>query len=188
MKRIPLVIIAFFISVCSFAQSVPTQIFIKCQLQAGGQICWSAKEDSAEMVYLVQQFRWNKWVNWDTIIGETQTDVAAYSVNVSKYFHSGENVFRICPFTNGKVLKFSEKIIYPGENFGELLEQVVYPSKTDDLIQFKRETYYELYDKNGDVVRQGYGKSFSRKGLDGDVYYLNYDNKTTSVTWYYKVE
>ena len=73
-------------------------------------------------------------------------------------------------------------------HFGELLDRVLYTSKTDYLIEFKRETQYELYDKFGEIVRQGYGKSFSRKGLDGDVYYLNYDNKTTEVMWYYKVE
>jgi len=188
MKKIPLTVLLSLFVLGAFAQTSPVQIIKKCAVQAGGLLCWSATEDSSEMVYLLQQFRWNKWVNWDTLFSEMRTDTASYSVSISKYIHSGENVFRVLPFADGKPQKSSEKIIYKADSFGELLEQVMYPSKTDYVIEFKRETQYELYNKFGEIVRQGYGKSFSRKGLDGDVYYLNYDNKTTEVMWSYKVE
>lgn len=188
MKKIALSLLFPLFLIPVKASVTPAEIITTCNIQAGGKLCWSAKENSVQVIYLVQQFRWNKWVNWDTIQGDAASDSAYYSVAIQKYLHSGQNVFRVCPFAEGMVLKYSPKVYYNGEDRGDILVRAFYPSASDTLVEFKEETCYELYNKSGEIVRQGYGKSFSRKGLDGDVYYLNYDNKTSEVMWNIRVD
>ena len=50
--------------------------------------------------------------------------------------------------------------------------------KLADVIEFNQETMYELYDRYGNLVRKGSGKTIEIKGLERNFYYLNYDNKS----------
>jgi hypothetical protein len=48
-------------------------------------------------------------------------------------------------------------------------------------ISFNNATYYELYDSNNIIVKQGYGKTITYDELPKGVYRLNYDNFTTTI-------
>ena len=187
MKRIALSLI---LPLCFLAQRsyASTEIITNCEIQDNGKLQWSAKENAKQVVYLVQQFRWNKWVSWDTLTGDELVDSATYSVSIRKYLHSGQNIFRVCAFAEGVEPKFSEKVFYSEKDNGDILKRVFLQSASDSLIEFKQQTFYQLFDKNGDIVRSGYGNSFSRKGLDPGTYYLNYDNKTAPVMWSAKID
>lgn len=175
------------ISSCCFGQNKQKVVIVQCMLTKGDSvICWKATEDSTKIIYILQQYRWKKWVNWDTIKSKNASDTAEYSVNISKYFHSNQNIFRINPMAQGKVLKNSEQVKHMEKDKGELLTRLAYTQRNSPVdVSFESETWYEVYDKFGNLMRHGYGRSFSRKGLPGDVYYVNYDDKTTEVIWYY---
>ncbi|MEM9053557.1 MAG: hypothetical protein AAGC47_15995, partial [Bacteroidota bacterium] len=51
------------------------------------------------------------------------------------------------------------------------------PEKPETTISFSRETQFEIFDKHGNLVKTGSGKSIDVSELkSGDKYYLNYDN------------
>ena len=173
-----------------FGQTKPIPIIISCAIEKGDSlICWKAKEDDAKVVYVLQQFRWNKWVDWDSLQSNNTGDTAAYSLNISKYYHSNVNIFRINPKSKGKVLMNSQKVTHVEKDYGELLKRIAFTQHNSPVdVTFEHNTWYEVYDKFGNIVRHGYGLSFSRRGLQGDVYYVNYDNKTSEVIWYYTIK
>ena len=75
-------------------QPKPHAKIIKCSLK-DSLFEWSAVEDSVAVLYYVQQFRWNRWISWDSIKGLNKTDTTKYSYSIAKYIHSGVNQFRI---------------------------------------------------------------------------------------------
>jgi len=52
---------------------------------------WSIEDDTMYR-FTVQQFRWNRWVNFDVI---KSTGAGEYAVDIRRLLHSGMNQFRV---------------------------------------------------------------------------------------------
>ena len=170
-------------TLCGQTKSIP--VIINCTLEMGDSVLsWTATENSLKVTYVVQQFRWNKWVNWDTIEGKSKGDTTKYSANIAKYFHSNENVFRVNPKVKEKVIANSQNVKHLEKNLDIQLPRLVYYNKNAPMdVTFNKPTWFEVYNKFGTLLIHGYGISFSRKGFPRDVYYVNYDNACTEVIW-----
>ncbi len=139
---------------------------------------WTAKGEGGPLPYVVEQFRWNKWVKIGEVPGKGEAAPHDYSYKVRH--HSGINKYRVQqtdftgkPNTSAPV---QYKSISPELTFS--------PAKASKDIFFQSpdkkaaETMFEIYDSYGNLVKKGFDKQVDVTGLAKGVYYLNYDNKT----------
>jgi|ERR1051325_3226294 hypothetical protein len=168
------------VSSAGFAQPKPHAKISKCTLK-DSLLQWSTVEDSVKVIYYVQQFRWNRWISWDSINGINKSDTANYSYNISKYLHSGENQFRIKTNPIPKAV-ISQTAIKKEKEDKELplFSSAAIKRLRIQPIEFNKATYYEVLNQYGSVLKKGYGKEVWVNDLPAGCYYLNYDNKTTS--------
>jgi hypothetical protein len=131
---------------------------------------WTTREESGSLPFVIQQFRWNKWITIGEVDGNGLPTLNKYQLKVKT--HTGKNIFRIsqCDYTGTP--RYSSKVSYESKNpkisFG--------PEKVIDELLFTSETLYEIYDKFGNIVFKGYGSKINLENLQSGLYYINYDN------------
>ena len=141
-----------------------------------GSIKWSTKGESGPLPFIIEQFRWNKWVKVGEITGTGKVEGGDYSAPVR--IHTGENKFRIKQIDYREQPRYSKETSLTSDK-GEITFS---PSKVDDLITFTAPTMYEIYDEYGGIVFKGYGSDVKVGGLQKGKYYINYDNKMDRFT------
>lgn len=142
-----------------------------------GVIKWTTDNENGKLDYIVEQFRWNKWVKLGEVEGDGKPGVHSYSFKITP--HSGENKVRV------KQIDFSGKPRY--SKSAEYNSNVPAITLADDKfkgsIDFKGgETLYEIYDRYGTIVKKGYGSSVNVDNLEKGQYYVSFDNTTKDVT------
>lgn len=138
-----------------------------------GILTWSTKNEMGSLPYVVEQFRWNKWIKVGEVQGNGKMEGNTYTFQTSP--HSGENKFRVKQVGFGGVAKASDNV-----TFKSGVAQPTYEmSKNKSDIKFSGETLYEVYDAYGNVVKRGYGADLSIENLSKGSYYLCYDNITS---------
>jgi len=145
-----------------------------------GVLKWETKNETAKQVYIVEQFRWNKWVKVGEVDGQGLSGGNAYQCKI--LFHSGENQFRVKQIDYSGQPRISRAVKYtsaiPGIRFSV-------SDSTKEVI-FSAETMYQLYDKYGNILKTGQGTTLPLAGIKRGVYFLNLDNRTEKLKW--KVE
>lgn len=138
---------------------------------------WTVDNENGKLDYIVEQFRWNKWVKVGEVSGEGTPGVHKYSFKITP--HSGENKFR------------AKQVDYTGKK--RLTKVASYSSSSPEITlvngpKFKGtvpfsggETLYEIYDRYGTVVKRGFGSSANIENLEKGTYHVSFDNKTETV-------
>ncbi len=153
----------------------PTFEVITMNITSAGLLKWSTKSENGALPYIIEQFKWNKWVPVGEVDGLGTPDNHDYSFLVAP--HSGENKFRVKQVGLGLIPKFSASVL-----LNSMSEKPSYKiSKEQDAIQFSYETGYEAYDIYGLVVKKGFGKEINIGNLLIGKYYLCYDNQVTEI-------
>lgn len=134
-----------------------------------GMLHFTTSGETGSLPFIVEQFRWNKWVKVGEVRGKGHNQANEYDVKVRT--HSGANKFRVRQTTgNRKVQSYSK----------EAVTIVTTPKiefkSTSNEITFTGETMYEVYDQFGGIVFKGYGTNINIASLSKGKYYLNYDN------------
>jgi len=131
---------------------------------------WSAKDESGKLTYVVEQFRWNKWVKVGEVDGIGSPDAHDYEFKVSP--NSGKNKFRV------KQIDYTgqPRLSNPADYNSSSPPVTFSPEKVKDFIYFTSATMYEIYDEYGNIVKRGFGDKIDCNDLKKGVYYLNYDN------------
>jgi len=144
----------------------------KINLSADGKLDWTTKGESGKLTYVVEQYRWNKWVKVGEVEGKGTPSDNSYSFKVT--LHSGENKVRV------KQVDYSGKPRYsPAASTNSSVSEVTFePEKVKESISFSGETLYEVYDVYGNIVKRGFGSNLDATTLEKGDYYLSYDNKT----------
>ena len=138
---------------------------------ADGVLKWSTTEESGVLTYIVEQYRWNKWVYVGEVEGKGRTGKTnTYSFKVTP--HSGENKFRVKQVDYTGVPRYSPTATYVSNES----EVTFTPIKVADYIDFTSETMFEVYDIHGNIVKKGYADRIDASNLKKGMYYLNYDN------------
>jgi hypothetical protein len=139
---------------------------------------WTSKGEGGPLPYIVEQFRWSKWVKVGEVPGKGDPSQHEYSYKLRH--HSGMNKYRVQqtdftgkPNTSAPV------------QFNSTSPALAFtPAKASKDIYFQTpdkkaaETMFEIYDSYGNLVKKGFDKQVDISGLAKGVYYLNYDNKT----------
>src|SRR3954471_15268048 len=111
-----------------------------------GLLSWSTKNETGSLPYIVEQFRWNKWIPVGEVQGAGLTTVNNYSFQTTA--HSGENKFRVKQKGLGNLVRLS-----PNVTFTSTLKQPTFALQSDaQSIAFSNETMSEVYDAFGNIV------------------------------------
>jgi hypothetical protein len=141
-------------------------------IEKTGILRWSTTNEMGKLPFIVQQYKWNKWVKIGELEGmgtETKHD---YEYQVS--FTSGTNKFRVIQKNyQGKV----KKTISVEIESGKPMLTFIYNKRSKKVI-FSDATQFEIYDAYGRLVIRGYSTQADVAKLDKGDYYISYDNKT----------
>jgi len=133
-------------------------------------LSWTTTKESGSLPFIVEQFRWNKWVKVGEVAGIGTSESHSYKFQLAPY--SGENKVRVKQIDYSNEPRYSEAVI-----FDPKVSKVTFtPTKVDDYISFSSNTTYEIFDLYGVLVETGYGKSVDVSNLKKGDYYLNYDS------------
>jgi hypothetical protein len=142
-----------------------------------GQLTWTTTGESGKLPYVVEQFRWNKWVVVGEVDGTGDATTNEYTFNVSP--HSGENKVRVVQTDHTGKKRPSQAVTFTNTS---IAEPELSPKKVRNSIKFTSgnapiETKYEIYDAYGNIVKKGVGSEVDCSNLKKGAYYINYDNK-----------
>lgn len=151
----------------------PTFETIDISIDENGILEWTTVNETAALPFVVEQFKWNKWVKIGEVQGKGTPEKHAYSFETIT--HSGTNKFRV------KQKGFIDKTIHsPSVSYSSLKSEISYVyNKKTKTIDFAEKTSYEVYDKYGELVKKGYDNKINVQNLKNETYYMNFGNTTT---------
>lgn len=136
---------------------------------------WMSKNEIHPLPFIVEQYRWNKWVKIGEVDGKGGMQENDYSFQTKP--HSGQNKFRVKQVASGKTrVSKSAEVEAP-----DLKVKIVNHSINNNQLEFTKATMFELYDVEGNLISKGTAKSVDMKGLKRGHYFVNYDNKTSEI-------
>lgn len=145
---------------------------VSMNVDKSGLFTWTTKGETGKLTFVVEQFRWNKWIKVGEVEGKGTESENAYSFQTTP--HSGENQFRV------KQVDYTGKPRYSKPaRFRSMEAEITFsPIKVKTELIFTAETMFEIYDSYGNIVKKGYSNKVDVSNLPKAIYYLNYDNKT----------
>ena len=132
---------------------------------------WETTGENGKLTYIIEQYRWNKWVKVGEVEGAGTSGSNAYSYKTLA--HSGQNQFRV------KQVDYSgQPRTSPVAKCTSTKPVITFsPKKATTTITFQGgETLWEIIDQYGSIVKKGSGTSIDISGLAKGAYFLNYDN------------
>ena len=140
-----------------------------------GRMAWTSSNEKGKLPYVVEQYRWNKWVAVGEVQGRGLESLNKYEFEVNP--HSGENILRVGQYDHSGRGRYSQEVKFNSS----VLEVSKRPSIVKEKIEFYAnalpvETRYEIYDAYGNIVKKGVGSLVNCTNLVKGVYYINYDN------------
>jgi|TARA_B110000503_G_scaffold143609_1_gene246257 hypothetical protein len=148
----------------------------KASVSGDGVFSWNVDNENGKLDYIVEQFRWNKWVKVGEVSGEGVPGMHNYEFKIAP--HSGANQFR------------AKQVDYTGKpRFTRIAKHTSSaPVITLDGDKFKGSvnfqggpTMYEVYDRFGAIVKRGYGQTIDISKLEKGSYNISFDNVTEQV-------
>ncbi len=132
---------------------------------------WKSTGETGKLTYIVEQYRWNKWIKVGEVEGIGTPEAHEYQFAVTT--HSGENKYRV------KQVDYTGRPrMSPAATFINSAKKEVefFPKNVRDEIEFSDKTLFEIFDSYGNIVKKGYGDKVDCGTLKKGLYYLNYDN------------
>jgi hypothetical protein len=146
--------------------------FSFAKIDKTGKLTWGITGEMPDDVFIVEQFRWNKWVKCAEVSTEDTTQKNTYAYEFVPHF--GLNQFRIIRNdVNGNPV-YSKVIKYTSRTAEVNLES----AKVSDKLVFTAETQYEIFDMKGNFISEGFGKEVDVSDLEKGKYWVNFDNKS----------
>lgn len=143
-------------------------------VEGGKTLKWSTTKEQGKLTYIVEQYRWNKWIKVGEVDGAGTPGTNNYEFQVE--LHSGTNKFRVkqIDYSGKPNISTAAKV----ESDAPKLELV---SEKGKDVEFTGKTLYEIFDTYGNMVKKGYGQLINCDNLEKGLYYINYDNTTGDV-------
>ena len=144
------------------------------KVENGKLLKWSTTGEQGKLTYIVEQYRWNKWIKVGEVDGIGTSGANSYEFQVE--LHSGTNKFRV------KQIDYSGKPnISTTASVESDASKLALVTDKGSNVEFTGETLYEIFDTFGNMVKKGYGKVIDCGNLEKGLYYVNYDNTTGDV-------
>ncbi|MFT6717415.1 MAG: hypothetical protein ACJA0Q_002070 [Saprospiraceae bacterium] len=149
-----------------------------------GLLKWTTTGESGSLPYIVEQFRWNKWVKIGRVKGKGLQGKNNYTFQTKP--HSGPNKFRLKQVDHtrkpryskvAKLIRSKAPEVFITSDKDKIKNTLTFGSPTGAIL----ETMYELVNKFGVLVKKGVGSTVDFTGLDKGEYWISYDNKVEKV-------
>jgi hypothetical protein len=131
--------------------------------------------EQGALPYIVQQFKWNKWVNLGEVQGKGTSNENNYQFKFVAV--SGENKVRVIQKSFSGRVRASDTVSFNSDKVAVTYQY----DKKKEKITFSDETSFEIYNKYGQVAKRGYGNSVSLSNLRSSTYYLTYDSSMDEI-------
>lgn len=137
-----------------------------------GMLMWKTVNEQGRLPFIVQQYKWNKWVSVGEVMGKGTSTKNEYTFQTTPV--SGINKYRVIQKTYEGRNRTSPNVEYTSTK-----EPVTfsYDRKSKALI-FSSETNYELYNVYGQIIKRGFGNEADLSNLPKGDYYISYDSVT----------
>lgn len=140
-----------------------------------GRLVWESSMEKGKLPYVIEQYRWNKWVSIGEVQGKGTEGSNKYEFQVSP--HSGENTIRVAQFDHTGKGRYSDEVKFESPVAVVSKKPAIVKDKIEFFSNAKPvETRYEIYDAYGNIVKKGVGSLVNCTNLVKGVYYINYDN------------
>ncbi len=137
------------------------------------KLIWSVKGNTGNIPFVIEQYRWNKWIQVDKVEVKDTVTNNNYCFQTHHAYY-GINKYRVKYVDiNGKINYSKEKSFY-----SKTQEILLAPKKIFDNIMFTKETRWEIFDETGELIMNGFGNDINVSKLSEGNYWINYDNKT----------
>jgi len=149
---------------------------IDIEIDDSGVLKWNTKGETGVLDFIIEQYRWNKWI----YVGEEEGKGITGKPNSYQFQitpHSGTNKFRVKQVDYTGVPQYSPEVTFESGSPAVTHN----PTKFTESIVFSSETMFEVYDIHGNIVKKGFGGNIDGTNLKKGLYYLNYDNTTVEV-------
>ena len=148
---------------------------VSMNVSGDGTVNWKTTGEQGKLPFVIEQYRWNKWVAVGEVAGKGSVGENSYDFKISP--HSGENTIRIVQVDHSGTKRPSKEVKFVSKTPAVTKT----PVKVKDEIKFvsngaPAETRYEIYDAYGNIVKKGVGSSVNCGNLLRGVYYINFDN------------
>jgi len=152
----------------------PTFETVDIKVSENGFLEWVTKNEQGSLPFIVQQYKWNKWVDIGVVQGNGSSKMNNYAYYVD--FNSGINKFRVIQLDQTSKIKKSTS--------AEITSSIpqlsfTYNRKSKEIV-FSGSTTFEVHNEFGDLVTKGFGTTADLSTLANGLYYLSYDNTTES--------
>ena len=154
----------------------PTFVTKSINISTTGLLTWTTNGETGVLPFVIEQYRWNKWIYVGEVQGLGNAGEHTYSFQVTA--HSGENTFRVKQIGFGKEVKFTPVIKFTPPNKTKLICTLSSDSKQ---VNFSGESLYEMYDAYGNVVLKGFGSAIDLSDFARGTYWLCFDNEIKQV-------
>ncbi len=156
-----------------------TFIIKSISVDKDGFLNWKTLKEHGKLPFIVEQYRWNKWIRVGSVKGKGTAGLNQYRYGIE--FHSGLNKFRVKQIGSNKKPRYSQSVEYLN-NVPEVTFIPGNGGKTSQKIYFSTYTRFEIYDYYGKLVKTGADAEIDVSKLKPGTYFLNYDNKTETFT------
>ena len=157
-------------------QKTESVSFTAAKVDKNGKLVWGITGEMPDDVFIVEQFRWNKWVKCAEVSTSDTTSKNMYAFDIVPHF--GLNQFRVVRNdVNGNPV-YSKVVKYISRTAEINLES----AKVSDKLVFSAESQYEIFDLKGNFIIEGFGKEVDVSDLEKGKYWVNFDNKSLNFT------
>lgn len=144
-------------------------------IDSDGNLKWQTTGEQGKLPFVIEQYRWNKWVAIGEVDGKGSGNPNEYTFKVTP--HSGENTVRVSQSDHSGTKRPSKEVKFMSSSPAVAKS----PTKVKNEIKFSAngapvQTRYEIYDAYGNIVKKGVGSKVSCSNLLRGVYYINFDN------------
>ena len=148
-----------------------TYELVSSEISSEGILSWTTKNESGQIPYIIEQYKWNKWVKLGEVQGKGSKVKNEYSFKIIP--HSGENKVRIKQLDYSGKPRYSQEKTFRPTNIGGVSYSY---EKSKKSVLFTGKTHFEIFNEYGNLVKKGYSDSIDVANLDKGTYYINYDS------------
>lgn len=162
-----------------------TYVITSMNVTPEGLFTFSTTNESGKLPFVIEQYRWNKWIKVGTIKGKGTSGKNEYSIKLKP--HSGKNTFRIKQIDHSKTPRYSPEKRLIRSAIKEVFLANKDITKVDGSLLFADDsgkevsTLYEMYNTTGLLVKKGFGSKVDLSDLDKGDYFVQYDNKVSQI-------
>lgn len=143
------------------------------KLNGQKELIWKTTGENGKLPFIVEQFKWNKWVQVGSVLGKGEGE-GAYSLDVN--LPAGSNKLRIKQKDNSGDRIAHEMVVEVSKAQVKLISE-----KIKETIEFTGQTHFELFNEYGVLVKSGYDSAIITTDLEKGNYYLNYEKTLGTV-------